>query len=189
MASSGMISGVAGVLVAGGAFVALQAWTPPDFVLDVLDAKPSRHPTPRDPRHTLAVTPDPTGDSIVTEADVVAARTRPEGADREPGVELDLGSEGRSRLASYASSHAGDKLAVKVDDKLVYTRAASAFSGATSISLDATTPLENDNYELAARFGGALDPVDPYMLAAARLVPALLAGLVALAIVRIVTRR
>jgi hypothetical protein len=193
MARTGIISGVAGVLVAAGVFVVLQAWTPPNFLLDVLDAAPTRKPSPERPLHTLAVRPEPaTGAAaIVTETDVVNARPRPAPADGPAGVTLELSGEAADRLAAYAKSHAHETLAVTVDNTLIYTKPAAGFTGdgARAIDLRAQSPLEDSNTRLAARFGGAYQPPPGYALAAARLAPALIAGLVVLFLIRLLTTR
>ena len=186
-----MVSGVAGVLVAGAAFVVLQAWNPPMFILKQLGASDGRQPQPEEPRHKLAVRPEAastTTAAIVTEADVVAARVRPAPADGVAGVTLELGAAGRDRLAGHAKSHPTDVLAVAVDGAVIYTRPASALAAPT-LDLAAAPPLSSSTNQIAARFGGAPVPVPSHLVQAARIVPALIAGFIALALVRLLTRR
>jgi hypothetical protein len=191
MARPLMVSGVAGMLVAGAAFVVLQAWNPPMFILEQLGASGGRRPQPEEPRHQLAVRPEsaaPTTASIVTEADVVAARVRPAAPDGVTGVTLELGAAGRDRLAGHAKAYPTVVLAVAVDGAVIYTRPASALA-AGPLELAAAPPLSSSANQIAARFGGAPVPVPSHLVQAARLVPALIAGFIALALVRLLTRR
>jgi len=181
---------VAGLLAAGAAFAVLQAWQPPMFILEQLGATNQRQPHPEEPRHQLAIRPEPaTAAAIVTEADVVAARIREAPADGVAGVRLELSSAGHDRLASYAAAHAADALAVAVDGAVVYSQPAVDLAKAAAIDLPAREPLGSSASQIAARFGGAPVPPEGYLVQAARLVPALVAGFAVLALVRIITRR
>lgn len=185
-----MVSATVGVIVAIGAFVALQMWTPPAVILGLLDAAPSRKPAPERPFHTLAVKPS-AGDAIVTDADVANARTGGKSIDGAPAVELELTAAARDRLAAYAAAHGTDPITVAVDGTTIYTKPASTFTGdgARTIPLPATSPLEDNSERLAARFGGALQPTPGYAKQAARLGIAIIAGLIVLFLVMLVTRR
>jgi|SRR5688572_4428880 hypothetical protein len=184
----GAVSMIAGLLVAVGAFVVLQAWTPPMFILEQLGATSERRPAPIEPRYALAVTSSSAGSTpLVTAADVVAARVRG-GGDGSNTVELELAAAARERLAAHAAAHPADPLAIAVDGKPVASRPAAELRG-PALVVPAGDPLPASPTELAGHFGGAPVPVPGYVLAAARLVPALIAGFVALALVRILTRR
>src|SRR5436853_7615605 len=99
MARPGMVSATMGVIVAVGAFIALQRWTPPAAILGLLDAAPARKPAPERPFHTLAVKPAGAGAAIVTDADVANARTGGPSIDGVPTVGLELTADARDRLA------------------------------------------------------------------------------------------
>jgi hypothetical protein len=194
MARSGLLSGAAGAIVFAGVFVLLQAWTPPDALLGLLDAKPGRSPMPESPAHTLAIRTEPPAGgaaAIVTEKDVHAAHVRPASPGGVDGVRLELTSAGRERLGTYAKSHPNETLAITVDGKVIATRPAASFAGdgARAIDLPAQDPLETHARTLSARFGGAPVPVPSWALQAARLVIAIAAGFVVLALVRLVTGR
>jgi hypothetical protein len=186
-----MVSATVGVIVAIGAFVALQMWTPPAVILGLLDAAPSRKPAPERPFHTLAVKPAGAGDVIVTDADVANARGGGPSINGVPTVGLELTPAARDRLAAYAAAHAADSIVVAVDGTTIYTRPASTFAGdgARTIALPATSPLEDNSERLAARFGGALQPTPGYAKQAARLGVAIIAGLIVLFLVMLVVRR
>jgi hypothetical protein len=184
----GMVSAIAGVLVAAGVFVVLALkWTPPRFILDELGAPPARTPAPQNPRYKLAVRPDPPTDAgaIVTEADVSAAR--PQGAEKR--VELTLTADGVARLAEYAKGHANETLAIAVDEHVVATKRASEIGGVVALYIPVGEPLADNETTIAARFGGAPQAPPLWILVAAWLAPALVAGFIALALVRILTRR
>jgi hypothetical protein len=168
-------------------------WEPPPMILGLLDAAPSRHPAPEHPFHTLAVRPEaaPANEALVTDVDVANARTTPGASGPVPSVALELTPAARERLAAYAGAHGGDAIAVVVDGATIYSKPASAFAGdaARTISLPATSPLEDNADRLAARFGGALQPAPGYAKQAARLGIAIIAGLIVLVLVQLVTRR
>jgi hypothetical protein len=191
MARSWTVSGVAGVLVAVAAFVVLQAWTPPMFVLKQLGASDGRHPTPEEPRHKLEIrsqtAPGPT--PLATEADVVAARPTAAPPDGVAGVALELRPAARDRLAAHARSHPSDMLAIVVDGAVVTTRAASTVASTAMLDLAAAPPLSASANQIAARFGGAPIPVPSHLIQAARIVPALIAGFIVLALIALLTRR
>jgi hypothetical protein len=191
MGRTNLISAIIGLVVAAGVFIAAQKWDPPDKMLALLDAAPSRRPGPERPFHTVAVRPEPAqGDPItMTEADVYAARARP-AQDGAAGVVLELTASGRDKLAAFAGKHAADTIAVTVDGTAIYTKPGTAFTGdgAKTIDLPSAPPLEDPN-RLAARFGGAPVPAPGYAIQAARLVPALIAGILVLALVRLLTKR
>jgi preprotein translocase subunit SecD len=126
--------------------------------------------------------------AIVGDTDITAARVLPKTEDSgSSSIEIQINADAKKRLAEHTTAHRGKPLAVVVDGNVMF--ATTIVEPITGGKMRVAVGTYDEARRMAGRLGGAPNEPPFYILQAARLAVALVAGLIVLGAVFLIIRR